>query len=139
MTEANTLDVSEPTPLGEVTVRWNGHVIKIHCSHRNMIVMQNAWGQDDFMQNAIQAMNFGDLDGLASMYSFCASLNGSDRLMDREEYLDLCLPLNIAIGAMRTSWHVAWNGFEEPEQLEESERKKRWTLRRIFKPRSTAH
>lgn len=138
MTEANTLDVSEPTPLGEVTVRWNGNSILIHCSHRNIITMQNAWGQDDFMQNAVKAMNFGDLDGLASMYSFCAFLikdDGGLRRLDREDFLDLCLPLNTAIAAMRTSWHVAWNGFEEPPEAGDGTGKKRGTLSRIFRRR----
>ena len=139
--EANVLDVSEPSPLGEVTVRWNGHVLKVHCSHRNMVVMQNAWGREDFMDTAVQAMDFLDLDNLAAMYACCAYLDGSEKRITREEFLDLCLPLNHAIAAMKTSWRVAWNGFEEitDEDREEADGKKLHALltsfTRFLKPR----
>jgi hypothetical protein len=132
--DADSLEITSPDELGRVIIRYNGNKLLIHCSHRNLVVMQNAWGRSEFLATAIDAMDHLDLDNLASMMSMCAYLNDSEERIHREEYLDLNIPLNHAITAMKTSWQVTWNGFEEPPQKEEDEEagKKRNPLAKIF-------
>jgi hypothetical protein len=95
--------------------------------------MQKQHGKD-FLAIVSKALDVSEIASMSSIMAQCCRLEGEAELLTYEEAQAIGFPIIAMRQALTLSWKCAWYGGEMPDEVEETEGKKRNPLVTLLSP-----